>query len=44
MSISFLGENFCKKKKCLLCNFKMIGSINVNLPKRWDERKDVWEG
>jgi hypothetical protein len=22
----------------------MIGSINVNLPKRWDERKDVWEG
>jgi hypothetical protein len=44
MSTSSSRENFCKKKKSLLCNIKMIGSIYVNLSRRWGERKDVWEG
>jgi hypothetical protein len=44
MSTSFSGEIFCKKKRNLLCNIKMIGSIDVNLLKRWGETKDVWEG
>jgi len=44
MSTSSLGENFCKKNKCLLCNIKMTSSIDVNLSKKWGERKDVWEG
>jgi hypothetical protein len=44
MSTSSLGKNFYKKKKCLLCNIKMIGSVDVNLSRRWGKRKDVWVG
>jgi hypothetical protein len=44
MSASFSGNKFCKRKNGLLCNFKMIGTLNVNLSKRWGEIKDMWEG
>jgi hypothetical protein len=37
-------KNSTRKNKCLLCNFKMIGIVDVNLSKRRGEKKDVWEG
>ncbi len=38
------GRKFVQEKIKLLHNIKMIGSVNVNLLRRWDERKYVWEG
>jgi hypothetical protein len=37
-------ENFYKKINYFLCNLKMIGTVDVNLPRRWAKRKDVWWG
>ncbi len=40
-----LWENFfARYNKGLLCNIKMTSSINVNLSRRWGQRKDAWEG
>jgi hypothetical protein len=44
MSTSSFGENFYKKKNCLLHYFKMFVTIDVKLLKIWGERKDLWEG
>jgi hypothetical protein len=41
---SFLGKKFCKKKKSLLCYFKMSITIDVKLSRIWGETRDVWEG
>jgi hypothetical protein len=44
MSASFSGNNLCKKKKSLLCSFKMFIIVDVKLSRIWGEKRDVWEG
>ncbi len=43
MSTSFFEENFYKKKKNLLCYFKMFAIVDVKLLRIWGERKNVRE-
>jgi hypothetical protein len=39
---AFWERIYARKNKCLLCNFKMIGSIDVNLSRRWGESLSKW--
>jgi hypothetical protein len=43
MIVNFSKKKLCKKNK-LLCNIKMTDSIDVNLSRRWGEKKYVREG
>jgi hypothetical protein len=40
---SLFREILCKEKNCLLCYFKTIGIVDVNLSRRWGERRYVCE-